>query len=135
MPTDVGRGDLDDLGMVGLLWQYARLPPSSKSSSGRRRPLRSSRWGRAAVFSGQASLRRVLKIDWECLRAQLAAPWSAGVAGKGLLLRDGSLRTWCLFDDGSPHHTDAQHLLELPTTRLASYLTFEPDGAVTVWLG
>jgi hypothetical protein len=74
-----------------------------------------------------------VKIDWECLRAQLAAPWSAGVAGKGLLLRDGGLHTWCLFDDGSPHHTDAQHLLELPTTRLAAYLTFEPDGAVTVW--
>jgi hypothetical protein len=71
--------------------------------------------------------------DEDYLRSLLSRPWAPGATGKGVVLADGSLRTWPTDDGGNVHHFPALALLGIEPGAVAAYLAMDPDGVVTVW--
>jgi len=75
----------------------------------------------------------VATVDEAEFQKLLATLWDPGQTGKGVLLHDGSLRTWRTLDGLDPHHSPALDRLRIPGEDVAAYVAIETDGAVQVW--
>lgn len=71
--------------------------------------------------------------DEAYLRSLLSRAWEPGSDGKGLVLADGTLRTWTADASGNVHHSPAMEMLGLQYAEVIAYLSIRSDGAVTLW--
>lgn len=66
------------------------------------------------------------------LRTLLDEQWALGEAGKGVVLLDGTLRTWRTLSWSGPHHQEVLAVLNIGQNAVAAYLDISAEGSVTM---